>query len=249
MPIIVTCCCGKNLEAPETAAGRHGKCSQCGRTVFVPQRTSQELVTWTGTDFQLLEAALHQELFRLPVQPTDRILDEAEKWAKVWKLPPERKPHHAGFDLICDMVSSCVMRDAAVGMDNVSVLRANGEQMVRVAVLRGERKLLHFIARSGEDEYLCWHHRDAEDDETETARERTDVLQSIATGVHCAKCDHNLGYVRVTKAGLAPIAGYRCGRCGRIFCSKCHGAFVRGCPLCSEGHEALILLAARLVPK
>ena len=221
MSVIVTCSCGKKLAAPESAAGRQGKCSQCGRTVFVPQRNSQELIVWSGTDVQLLEAALHQELSQLAIQPAEHILEEAEKWAKALKLPRERKPYYAGFELICDMVSSCVRRDAAVGMDKMTVSQTDGEQMVRVSVQRGERRRLHFVARIGEDEYLCWHHRDAADDEIENVRERTDVLQAIMSGVHCANCEYNIAFAQVTKDGQATTVEYRRGH----FCWRrgwCH---------------------------
>ena len=220
MVLTVTCSCGRKLLAPPSAAGRHGKCSLCGRMVFVPLRSAHDLVIWSGRDFPLLEAALQQELPQLAIQPAENILNEAEKWAKVWNLPLRRKPAYAGLDLICDVVASCVMHDAVVGMDKVAVLRADGEQIVRVVVQRGERKLLHFVARTGDDEYLCWHHRDAEDDELENARERTDTLQA-PQGVHCAKCEYNIAYAQVTKDGQATTVEYRRGH----FCWRrgwCH---------------------------
>jgi len=219
--VIVTCRCGKRVKAPQSWAGRRGKCSYCGQTVFVPLRNGTELIIWSGTDFQLLEWALHQELPQLAIQPAANILGEAEKWAKVWKLPVEHKSHHAGFALICDLVSSCVMRDAAVGMDMAMVSRTEGEPIIRVAVKRGERTLLHFVARSGEDEYLCWHHRDAEDEEIENAREQTDVLQAQPGGVHCSNCEYNIAYTQVSKDGQSTTVEYRRGH----FCWRrgwCH---------------------------
>ncbi|MDB5294339.1 MAG: hypothetical protein JWO31_322, partial [Phycisphaerales bacterium] len=36
MPIVVPCECGKQLRAPDAAAGRKGKCPGCGRVLLVP---------------------------------------------------------------------------------------------------------------------------------------------------------------------------------------------------------------------
>ena len=194
----------------------------------------------------LVEAAVKQSVVQLPVVQRDAMLDEAEKWAKAWRLPPERTPHEAGEELICDMVVSCVQRDVTVGMDRMSVMRAKGEDMLRVLVTRQETQLLHFVARIGPDRYVCWHHRDAEDDESDDAKQRTDVLQSLASGVICDKCGYNLGYCNlVAKPGLSPIVGYHCSQCGRMFCSKCHGKVEMGCPECVAPREKLKFLARR----
>jgi len=194
----------------------------------------------------LVEAAVKQSVVQLPVVQRDAMLDEAEKWAKAWHLPPERTPHEAGEELICDMVISCVQRDVTVGMDRMSVMRAKGEDMLRVLVARQETQLLHFVARIGPDKYISWHHRDAEDDETDNAKQKTDVLQSLASGVICDKCGYNLGYCNlVAKPGLSPIVGYHCSQCGRMFCSKCHGKVELGCPECVAPREKLKFLARR----
>ncbi len=246
MGIIVTCCCGKRLIAPDSSAGQRGRCSECRRIVFVPYETDRGRIIYQGMDIPLIEGALKQSICRLPIQDREAVLDEAEKWAKAWHLPPDRKPHEAGFDLISDMVISCVQRDAAVGMDHATVLEAAGENMVRVSVARQGEQLLHFIARVGEDEYFAWHHRDAEDEEAEDARQRTDVMQSLSSGVQCEICNHNMGYVRLmTKVGLAPIVGYRCTACNKLFCTKCHGKYEEGCPACGAPHTKLQLLARR----
>ena len=246
MGIIVTCVCGKRLLTPDSASGQRGRCSECRRVVFVPRETRQGLIFWTGIEFPQLEAAVQQALVQLPVQPRSAILDEADKWAKAWNLPPEREPHQAGLDLITDMVVSCVQRDATVGMDHVTVLQTGGEKMLRVAVARQGRELLHFIARSGDDEFLCWHHRDTEDEQMENEKQRTDILQSLSGGVRCDMCSYNMGYVQLrTKAGLAPIVGYRCAVCNKLFCSKCHGKYEQGCPACGAPLESLQYLARR----
>jgi hypothetical protein len=39
MAIEVTCTCGKQFRLPDDCAGKHGKCSQCGKTVFIPKPT------------------------------------------------------------------------------------------------------------------------------------------------------------------------------------------------------------------
>lgn len=248
MGIILTCCCGKRLMTPDSAAGQRGRCSKCGRVVFVPQQTNHGLVYWTGKEIQYLEAAAMQAVSHLPIQDREAVLDEADKWAKAWHLPPDRSPHAAGLELICDMVVSCVQRDATVGMDGASVLQASGEKMIRVSVARQGRQLLHFIARVGDDEFLCWHHRDAEDEMTEDEKQRTDILQSLSSGVHCELCNYNMGYVRLLKkAGLAPIVGYRCTNCNKLFCSKCHGRYEQGCPACEASLDKLEYLARRAV--
>ena len=36
MPIEIDCVCGKHLTAPDSAAGKKGKCPTCGRSVVVP---------------------------------------------------------------------------------------------------------------------------------------------------------------------------------------------------------------------
>lgn len=250
MGIIVTCYCGKSLEAPPEAAGRHGRCSECRRIVFVPRQTDKAIIIYTGLDLQMVEAAIIQALSQLEVQPREAMLDEAEKWAKAWQLPPDRKPHSMGLELIAGMVSSCVQRDAVVGMDRVSVHRMINEPMLRVAVIRNNRQLLHIIARTDQDEYLCWHHRDADDEEEENAKQRTAVLQSLSAGVHCDSCNYNMGYVRlVGRVGLAPIVGYRCTVCNKILCTKCHGNYGKGCPECHAPHSQLQVLAARLPVK
>jgi hypothetical protein len=201
-------------------------------------------------DMKHLEAAAQQAICELEIQQTEAVLDEAGKWAKAWKLPPDRQPHRAGFSMICDMVVSCVMRDATIGMDRANVSRYDGEQMIRVTVNRQNRQLLHFVARVGQDEYLCWHHRDAEDEAQEDQKQRSTIIQSLSGGVRCALCNYNLGYVRrVAKTGLAPIVGYRCTVCSGIFCTKCHGKFIQGCPSCRATHEHLEILAAKLMPK
>jgi hypothetical protein len=246
MGIIITCCCGKRLVAPDSAAGQRGRCSKCGRTVFVPTETDRGVIYFSGDDLPGLEAAIHQAACRLVIQDREAVLDEAEKWAKAWKLPPDRKPLQAGFDLTCDSVVSCVQRDATVGMERASVLQAAGEEMLRVSVTRQEVQLLHFVARIGEDEFLSWHHRDAEDEEADDARQKTDIMQSLSTGVHCELCDYNIGYVRLlTKAGLVPIVGYRCTACNKLFCSKCHGKYEEGCPACGAPLAKLQYLARR----
>lgn len=246
MGIIVTCCCGKRLVTADATAGQRGRCSECGRFVFVPRQTSQGTLFWTGTDLRLLEASLHQAIYQLPVQETEAVLDEADKWAKAWNLPPERRPHNSGSDLICDIVVSCLQRDATVGMDHAEVIQARDEQMIRVVAVRQGAQLLHFIARTGEDEYCCWHHRDTEDAELDDAKQRTDVLQALSGGVHCELCDYNMGFVRMlNKPGLAPIAGYRCRKCNKLFCSKCHGRYKEGCPSCKAPLEELQYLARR----
>ena len=250
MGIIVVCCCGKRLEVPDSAAGRRGKCSECNRTVFVPTTTDRGLVFWSGTDMQILEACVQQSLCQLPVQGREAVLDEAEKWAKAWRLPPEKKPNRSGRGMVCDVLCSCVQRDATVGMDRVTVYQAKDEPMLRVTVFRQEKQLLHFVARTGEDEYLCWHHHDAEDEAVENEKQRTDVIQALSGGVRCAKCGYNIGYVRlVPKVGLAPIVGYRCTSCSVILCSKCHGKYEQGCPECRAGHQHLQVLSARLPAK
>ena len=247
MGITLTCVCGKRLVTPDSAAGQRGRCSECRRLVFVPQQTSQGIVYWSGDEFPLLEASTQQAAGQLPVEDREAVLDEAEKWAKAWHLPPDRNPHKGGLDLITDIVVSCVQRDATVGMDSVTVLQARDEQMVRVAVARQGAQLLHFIARVGQDDYLAWHHRDAEDEMAEDERQRTDVLQSLSSGVHCELCNYNMGYVRLlTKAGLAPIVGYRCAKCNKLFCSKCHGRYKQGCPACEAPLEELQYLARRV---
>ncbi len=250
MGIIVTCCCGKILEAPAESAGRHGRCSECRRLVFVPRETEKAHVIYTGNNFQLIEAAIIQALCQLEIQPREAMMDEADKWAKAWQLPSERKPHSSGLELIAGMVSSCIQRDATVGMDRVSIHRMKAEPMLRVAVIRENRQLLHIVARIGEDQYLCWHHRDAEDEEVENAKQRTAVLQSLSAGVHCDRCDYNMGFVRlVGRIGLAPIVGYRCTVCNKILCTKCHGKFEKGCPECRASHNKLQVLAAKLPVK
>jgi len=184
----------------------------------------------------------------LKVQGKEAVLDEAEKWAKAWKLPPDRKPHRAGMDLVCDMVVSCVQRDATVGMEGVNVIQATGEEMVRVGVTRQGKQLLHFVARLGADEFICWHHRDVEDEQADNEKQRTDVIQSITGGVHCELCDYNMGYVRLmTKAGLAPLVGYRCTACNKLFCTKCHGKRGENCPACGASAAKLQYLARRHV--
>lgn len=246
MGITLTCVCGKRLVTPDSAAGQRGRCSECRRLVFVPLQTAQGTIFWQGTEFQLLEASLLQAASQLPMQDEPVVLDEADKWAKAWKLPPEREPHKAGLDLITDMVVSCVQRDATVGMDAVSVIQAKGEKMIRVAVARQGTQLLHFVARIAPDQYLCWHHRDTEDDRVDDEKQRTDVLQSLSSGVHCELCNYNMGYVRLlNKAGLAPIVGYRCTKCNKLFCSKCHGRYKQGCPACQAALEDLQYLARR----
>jgi hypothetical protein len=246
MGIILTCVCGKRLVTPDSAAGQRGRCSECRRLVFVPQHTTQGLVFWTGTETPFLEASLLQAACQLPVQDEAVVLDEAEKWAKAWKLPPEREPHKAGLDLVTDMIVSCVQRDATVGLDSITVLQAKEEKMIRVSVARQNTHLLHFIARIAPDLYLGWHHRDTEDDRVDDEKQRTDVLQSLSSGVHCEICNYNMGYVRLlAKAGLTPIVGYRCGKCNKLFCSKCHGTYKQGCPACKAPVEALQYLARR----
>lgn len=246
MGIMITCCCGKRLVTPDSAAGQRGRCSECGRQVFVPRETSQGVVYWTGTELNLLEAAVIQASCQLPNQDREEVLDEAEKWAKAWKLPPERSPHEAGLDLTTDVVVSCVQRDVTVGMDGLSVLQAKDEKMIRVVVSRQGTQLLHFIARTDDDHYLCWHHRDTEDEQVDNEKQRTDVLQSLSTGVRCELCDYNMGYVRLlSRAGLAPIVGYRCTQCNKLFCTKCHGKARQGCPTCEAPLEDLQYLARR----
>jgi hypothetical protein len=246
MGIILTCVCGKRLVTPDSAAGQRGRCSECRRLVFVPHETSRGTVYWSGTELQLLEACMHQAVSQLKIQDTDAVLDEAEKWAKAWKLPPEREPHKAGLSLAIDIIISCVQRDATVGMDSVAVLKAGDEDMIRVAVDRQGTEFLHIVARVGEDEYLCWHHRDAEDEMADNEKQRTDILQSLSSGVHCELCNYNMGYVRLLKnPGLAPIVGYRCSECNKLFCSKCHGRHKEGCPSCKAGFENLQYLARR----
>jgi hypothetical protein len=214
--------------------------------VFVPRETNQGIVFWSGSEFPLLEAAMMQAASQLPMQDREAVLDESEKWAKAWQLPPDRKPHKGGLDLITDIIVSCVQRDATVGMDEAAVLQVKGEKMVRVAVARQGTQLLHFIARVGQDDYLAWHHRDAEDEMAEDERQRTDVLQSLSSGVHCELCNYNMGYVRLlAKAGLAPIVGYRCTKCNKLFCSKCHGKYKQGCPSCEAELENLQYLARK----
>jgi hypothetical protein len=250
MGITLTCWCGKRLVAPDAAAGQHGRCSECGRAVFVPLRSERGVLYWTGSEIQLLEAALRQAVANLKVQSREAVLDEAEKWAKAWRLPPERKPHSAGGDLACDHIISCIQRDATVGMDEASVLQAAGEEMVRVSVLRQGRQLLHFVARVGQDEFFCWHHRDAEDEEIENEKQRTDIIQSLSGGIHCELCYYNMGFVRLMpKVGLAPLVGYRCTACNKLFCSKCHGTHEKGCPSCSAPLGKLQYLARRNVPR
>jgi len=247
MGIILTCVCGKRLVTPDSAAGQRGRCSECRRLVFVPRQTDRGVIFWSGDEIPLLEASLMQAAMQLEIQDREAVLDEADKWAKAWKLPPEREPHQAGLDLITDIVVSCVQRDATVGMDSVTVLQAKGERMVRVAVARQGTQLLHFVARTAPDEFLCWHHRDVEDDLVDDEKQRTDVLQSLSSGVHCELCDYNMGYVRLlAKAGLSPIVGYRCTKCNKLFCSKCHGRAKQGCPSCGGDYEDLQYLARRL---
>ena len=246
MSIVVMCSCGKRLEAPDSAAGRHGKCSECGRTVFIPRQTDRATIIWSGTDMFLVEAAIKQSVGQLPMVQREAMLDEAEKWAKAWRLPPEHQPHEAVEELICDMVVSCVQRDVTVGMDRMSVMRAKGEDMLRVLVTRQETQLLHFVARIGPDKYISWHHRDAEDDEIENAKQRTDVLQSLSSGIICDKCGYNLGYCNlIAKPGLSAIVGCYCSECGKMLCSKCHGKVEQGCPECSASRDKLKFLARR----
>jgi len=248
MGIIVTCSCGKRLVAPDATAGQRGRCSSCSRTVFIPKTTDRGVVYWVGSDLQLLEAALQQAAAQLPLQSEDEVLDEAEKWAKAWQLPPDRKPHRSGLDLVRDIVVSCVQRDATVGIDGASVVQATGEQMIRVGVTRQGRQLLHFIARVAPDDFLCWHHRDAEDEQADDEKQQTDIIQSLTGGVHCELCDYNMGYVRLLeKAGLAPIVGYRCRQCNKLFCTKCHGKRAEGCPACGTDASNLQYLARRSV--
>lgn len=250
MGIIVNCCCGKSLEAAPESAGRHGRCSECRRVVFIPRETEKAVVIYTGINLPLVEAAIIQAMSQLEVQPREAMLDEAEKWAKAWQLPADRHPHTMGLELIAGMVSSCIQRDAAVGMDRVSVHRMKNEPMLRVAVIRENQQLLHIVARIAQDEFLCWHHRDAEDEEAENAKQRTAMLQSLSSGVHCDRCDYNMGFVRlIGRVGLAPIVGYRCTVCNKILCTKCHGKYEKGCPDCHATHSKLQVLAARLPVK
>jgi len=246
MGIVVTCKCGKKLTAPDDAGGRHGRCSECGRTVFIPRSTDRALIIWTGTDMFLMEEAIKQTVGRLPEVTREAMLDEADKWAKAWRLPPERQPREAGEELICDMVVSCVQRDAAVGMDRMSVLMAKGEQMLRILVARQGEQLLHFVARIGPDQYITWHHRDAEDDEIDDAKQKTGVMQSLASGVVCDKCGYNMGYCdMLSKPGLAPIVGYYCSQCQHMLCTKCQGKIEQGCTECGAGRDKLQYLARR----
>lgn len=49
MTIPVQCTCGKALNAPDSAAGKKGKCPACGKTLLIPnavQTTPSDLVEW-----------------------------------------------------------------------------------------------------------------------------------------------------------------------------------------------------------
>src|SRR3954468_8440602 len=43
MPIVVACSCGKRFRAPDSAAGRRGKCPGCGGPIEVPRPTPPSL--------------------------------------------------------------------------------------------------------------------------------------------------------------------------------------------------------------
>lgn len=51
MPFVVSCACGKRFRAPDSSAGKRGKCSGCGAYVHVPKASADP---WTdGLELQL----------------------------------------------------------------------------------------------------------------------------------------------------------------------------------------------------